>query len=97
MDKKKYTQAYRLSRMLHQCHLDNDRKGKRAIREIMKQSGIDFLEQLWAERSRIDYNHQEFITAYPEKIYMYNPEHTPDRNKMLNRRLFERRLREIYH
>lgn len=97
MDKKKYTQAYRLSRMLHQCHIDNDRKGKRVIREVMKQCGIDHIDYLWAERSRIDGIHQEFKCVYGSRVFGYNSEHTPERNWMILVNQFKRILNETYH
>lgn len=94
MNKTQYQQAYRLSRMLWNAYLNDDKAGKKLIRRCVQQY-FTHIEFLYAERSRI-MSYDEFVTASSEKIYRFNPEYTMKSWSQMVRRQFERRLKEIY-
>lgn len=99
MNKQQYTQGYRLTRLINQLSFypdRTDRIGKKCIRAEMKALGLNHIDTAWLHTNYMSSFDKRLITAYSEKIYGYNPEHTPANNRRINNKLFFSRLQEIY-
>lgn len=99
MNKQQYQQGYRLTRLINQLSFypdRTDRIGKKCIRDEMKAIGLNHIDTAWLQTNYMNGFDSCLITAYSEKIYGYNSEHTPVNNRKINNKLFFRRLQEIY-
>lgn len=94
MNKTQYQQAYRLSRMLWNAYLNDDKAGKKLIKRSVQQY-FTHTEFLYAERSRI-MSYDEFSTVYCQKGHYTYSEYNPIQVWNMIKRRFPNRLKEVY-